>query len=235
MERPRPHASESAEREAALRRGRERRFQSAVHGGEESERHPLWTTNPAFAALAENVRDYAIFLLDPAGVITFWGEGAHLMKWWTRDEAEGAHLRLLYPEGGSEDGTAEDHLREAEAEGGSVGEGSRVRRDASTFWAHITLTALRNPAGELIGFCKTTRDLTARRTLEAALAAANAAQTARDVALAIAQEAETARDRAREEAELAREQARGASDYMRNVLEPELAQERAKRFSDPTG
>jgi hypothetical protein len=47
------------------------------------------------------------------GVIIYWGEGARLMKWWTRDEAEGAHLRVLYPEGGSEDGTAEEHLRES--------------------------------------------------------------------------------------------------------------------------
>src|SRR5215203_4467666 len=78
---------------------------------------PAGIAHRAFAALAENVRDYAIFLLDPEGIITFWGEGARLMKWWTKAEAEGAHLRLLYPDGGSDDGTAEAHLEEAKARG----------------------------------------------------------------------------------------------------------------------
>ncbi|MBW3570921.1 MAG: hypothetical protein KY467_07435 [Gemmatimonadetes bacterium] len=90
---PRPHASETAEREAALARGRARRLQA--ERGEHAAaagRTAIWAANPAFAALADNVRDYAIFLLDRDGVITFWGEGAHLMKWWAPEEAEGAHL-----------------------------------------------------------------------------------------------------------------------------------------------
>ena len=83
--------------------------------------------------LADNVRDYAIFLMDAAGVITYWGKGARLMKWWTRAEAEGAHLHLVYPEGGSEDGSAEDHLRTAARTGEYTGEGRRVRSDGLTF------------------------------------------------------------------------------------------------------
>jgi PAS domain S-box-containing protein len=222
---PRPHASEGGEREAALRRGRERRLQA----GDASSRHTMWLVNPAFAALAENVRDYAIFLMDRDGVIAFWGEGAHLMKWWTRDEAEGSHLRLLYPEGGADDGTAEAHLRQAETDGEYIGEGCRTRRDGSTFWAHVTLTALRDPDGELIGFAKTTRDLTARRAIESAVATANAAQSARDAAMEDARQAQAGRERAEEAAEFAQEHLRGARAYIAEVLEPELAQERARR------
>lgn len=91
------------------------------------------------------------------------------MKWWTREEAEGAHLRLLYPDGGSEDGTAEDHLLTAARVGEYCGEGHRVRRDGSSFWAYVTLTALRNAEGALVGFSKVTRDFTARRAVEASL------------------------------------------------------------------
>jgi PAS domain S-box-containing protein len=115
--------------------------------------------NRLFAVLAQNVRDYAIFLTDGTGVIRFWGEGARLMKWWTKAQAEGAHLRLLYVDGGSEDGTAEDHLQAAAATGEYVGEGRRVRSDGSTFWAGVTLTALRDDDRSLIGFAKVTRDL----------------------------------------------------------------------------
>ncbi|MES2524798.1 MAG: ATP-binding protein [Gemmatimonadota bacterium] len=134
----------------------------------------------AFAALADNVRDYAIFLMNPHGVISFWGEGARLTKWWTRDEAEGGHLRLLYPDGGAEDGTAEEHLRQAAESGEYTGEGRRVRSDDSTFWAGVTLTALRDTSGNLLGFAKVTRDLTARRAADALLqSAAEAAEGAR--------------------------------------------------------
>jgi PAS domain S-box-containing protein len=126
----------------------------------------------AFAALAENVRDYAIFLMDDEGTIVFWGEGARLIKWWTRDQAEGSHLRLLYPDGGSEDGTAEAHLEAASESGEYTGEGHRLRSDGSTFWAGVTLTALRDGSGALLGFAKVTRDLTASRAAEAARSAA---------------------------------------------------------------
>jgi PAS domain S-box-containing protein len=170
---------EQREREAAWRRGREAAAVETA-GGEVPRDPYVGTANPrvaarAFAALAENVRDYAIFLMDTEGVITFWGEGARLMKWWTREEAEGGHLRLLYPPGGSEDGTAEAHLAEAAARGEYTGEGQRIRSDGSTFWAGITLTALFDDDGALLGFAKVTRDLTAQRAAEAAMRAANEA------------------------------------------------------------
>jgi PAS domain S-box-containing protein len=111
--------------------------------------------------------------MDPDGIITFWGEGARLMKWWTKDEVEGAHLRAMYLDGGSEDGTAEDHLQKAAERGEYTGEGQRVRSDGSTFWAGVSLTALRDVNGTLLGFAKVTRDLTARHAAEAARRAAS--------------------------------------------------------------
>jgi PAS domain S-box-containing protein len=185
---------EERERQAGWRRGQER--EADRQAGREDLRAPNAGLAPptaaarAFAALAENVRDYAIFLMDPAGVITFWGEGARLIKWWTKDEAEGAHLRLLYPAGGSNDGTAEEHLRLAAERGEYTGEGLRVRSDRSTFWAGITLTALWSEDGTLLGFAKVTRDLTARRAADALL---QAAATASDEARRAAESASTAK------------------------------------------
>ena len=134
----------------------------------------------AFAAFAENVRDYAIFLMDPSGTITFWGEGARRIKGWTKAEAEGAHLRLLYPPGGSEDGTAEAHLAHAAEHGEYTGEGPRIRSNGGSFWATVAITALRDETGTLLGFAKLSRDLTARRAEDALrLATAEAAEVAR--------------------------------------------------------
>jgi len=199
--------------------------------------------NAAVASLCEAVRDYAIFFMNPHGVIIYWGMGAHLMKWWTKEEAEGAHLRLLYPEGGAEDGTAEEHLREAAASGESVTQGQRVRRGGSTFWAHVTLTALYDPQATLLGFAKVTQDLTQRRATEAAVALANEAQSTREAAMKTAEHAEDARKEAEEalqRAETLRERAERAADFARQQhelaqaritteLEPALAAEQAQR------
>ena len=181
--------AEEQERESAWRRG-EARDRARV-AGEEPERDvhtgraPSAVAARAFAALAENVRDYAIFLMNPAGVITFWGEGARLIKWWSKEQAEGAHLRLLYPAGGSDDGTAKEHVQEATERGEYTGEGQRVRSDGSTFWAGVTLTALWDEDGTLLGFAKVTRDLTARRAADSLLeAAAEASEKARADAVA---------------------------------------------------
>ena len=228
-DRARPHLSEQAERVAAWERGRlARRMRAEGREPERPRDAPLVARSP-FAALAENVRDYAIFLLDGDGRILYWGEGARLMKWWTRDEAEGAHLRVLYPEGGAQDGTAEAHLRESAERGEYVGEGQRVRSDGSTFWAGITLTALRNHDRELIGFAKVTRDLTARMALEAALAMAGSARLDRDAALEQVRILLEAREVANEAAEFAWEQARSAREFMQQVIEPELAALRIAR------
>jgi PAS domain S-box-containing protein len=208
---------EARERQQAIRRGRNARSAS---GPQKLEVDPL--AGHAFAALAENVRDYAIFLMNPEGIIRYWGEGARLMKWWSREEATGSHLRLLYPEGGSEDGTAEAHLRESAEIGEYIGEGQRMRPDGSTFWAGVTLTALRDTDGTLLGFAKVTRDLTVRRAAEAALALAWSAQSARDRAVAEAAEAHEARDNAEKRAEFALEQVRSARAYATEVLERDL-------------
>jgi PAS domain S-box-containing protein len=157
---------EEHERAAALRRG-----ESSPSVAEPlcAPDLPGLDADLIYTLVAENVRDYAIFLLDPNGIIRCWGESARLMKWWTKQQAEGSHLRFLYPDGGAEDGTAESHLVAAAETGEYNGEGHRVRNDGSTFWAYVTLTALRTSRGELVGFTKVTRDFSARRAVESAL------------------------------------------------------------------
>ena len=180
---------EDAERERARRRGLARAAARAEGRADPEEafvrRATRGVLERAFTALSDGVREYAIFLMDPDGIITYWGEGARLIKWWTKDEVEGAHLRVLYPGNGSDDGTAEEHMRQAAERGEYSGEGQRVRAGGSTFWAGVTLTALRDDSGDLLGFAKVTRDLTARRAADSLLqAAATAAEEAREAAVA---------------------------------------------------
>jgi PAS domain S-box-containing protein len=166
---------EDHERRAALARAEAHAAQESPTADAQADWGGRLRAHRVFMVLADNVRDYAVFLMDADGIIRFWGEGARLMKWWTKEQVEGAHLRLLYPEGGAEDGTAEGHLQAAAQFGEYTGEGRRVRSDGSTFWGGITLTALKDDDGELLGFAKVTRDFTARRAVEAALKAGQAA------------------------------------------------------------
>ncbi|MDF1503851.1 ATP-binding protein [Roseisolibacter sp. H3M3-2] len=141
-----------------------------------------------FRLLVDRVRDYAVFLADPDGIITHWGRGAERIKRWTAEEIVGRHLRVLYPPGGdAEDGSAEDHLRHAAAHGEYIGEGTRMRKDGTFFPARVVLTAL-HEGGRLKGFSKITQDLTGEReharTLERATATAEAASTAKSQFLA---------------------------------------------------
>jgi PAS domain S-box-containing protein len=94
------------------------------------------------------------------------------MKWWTADEAVGAHLACSTSTAAPRTAPPRPTSSAAAEHGESVSEGRRVRSDGSTFWAGVTLTALREADGTLLGFAKVTRDLTARRAADAALQAA---------------------------------------------------------------
>jgi PAS domain S-box-containing protein len=123
------------------------------------------------ALLVDQAVDYAIFMLDTAGRIRTWNPGAERMKGYTREEIVGKHFSVFYT---AED-IARDHphheLEVAVREGRYAEEGWRVRRDGSRFWASIVITAVHDETGELAGFGKVSRDLTARRLEEEAVRA----------------------------------------------------------------
>ena len=116
--------------------------------------------------LVEVVTDYAIFLLDPGGLISTWNAGAERIKGFTAQEVTGKHLSIFYPEEDVNQGLPERDLQTATRDGRFEGEGWRVRKDGSMFWAHVVITALRRQNGSLVGFTKVTQDLTERRATE---------------------------------------------------------------------
>jgi len=123
-------------------------------------------TNGLYQLLVESVRDYAIFALDPAGVILSWNAGAERIKGYAAKEIIGRHFSLFYTAEDRAAGKPENELIVAEREGRVEDEGWRVRKDGSLFWASVVITALRDPSGKLVGFAKVTRDVTARRRWE---------------------------------------------------------------------
>ena len=119
-----------------------------------------------FRILVEQVKDYAIFMLDPEGRVTTWNIGAERIKGYAAHEIIGQHFSRFYPEEDRAAGKTERELEIAIRDGRFEEEGWRVRKDGSQFWANVVITALHDPTGELRGFAKVTRDLTERRKLE---------------------------------------------------------------------
>jgi PAS domain S-box-containing protein len=126
---------------------------------------PSGESGSLYQLLVETVRDYAIFALDPTGHIITWNQGAERFNGYRREEILGRHFSVFYtPEEAATKPAME--LAVAEREGRVEDEGWRVRKDGSRIWANVTITALRDRSGKLVGFAKVTRDLTERKQSE---------------------------------------------------------------------
>ncbi len=119
-----------------------------------------------FALLVSSVVDYAIFMLDAAGVVVTWNEGAQRIKGYHADEIIGRHFSVFYPTEDARNRKPDWELEVARREGRYEEEGWRVRKDGTRFWASVVITALRDETGRLRGYAKVTRDLTERRAQE---------------------------------------------------------------------
>jgi PAS domain S-box-containing protein len=120
-------------------------------------------TERRFRLLVQGVSDYAIYMLDPEGHVTNWNTGAQAIKGYTADEIIGEHFSKFYTPEDVEARIPWKALETAKREGRFTAEAWRQRKDGSRFWASVVLDAIRDEAGELIGFAKVTRDLTERR------------------------------------------------------------------------
>lgn len=123
----------------------------------------LFESEERFHRLVDAVTDYAIFMLDESGRVATWNPGAEKIKGYRRDEILGRHFSVFYTPEDRAQRRPERILETVRSEGRFEEEGWRVRKDGSRFWGNVTLTALRDKKGEVTGFAKVTRDLTAQR------------------------------------------------------------------------
>ncbi|MEP6830014.1 MAG: PAS domain S-box protein [Rhizomicrobium sp.] len=124
------------------------------------------TDEGRYRLLVEAVTDYAIYMLDPTGVVTSWNPGARRFKGYEPAEIIGEHFSRFYTPEDLEIGLPQFALDTAAREGKFENEGWRVRKDGTRFWAHVVIDPIRESNGELIGYAKITRDLTERRQSE---------------------------------------------------------------------
>jgi len=122
-----------------------------------------------FKLLVQSIVDYAIYLLDPAGKVTSWNAGAERIKGFQTHEIVGKNFSTFYTDEDRKARMPQKVLDTARREGKFVGEGWRVRKDGSRFWASVVVDRINDDDGNLIGFAKITRDMTDARTTQQAL------------------------------------------------------------------
>ncbi len=129
------------------------------------------TEDGRYRLLIEAINDYAIYMLDPTGVVTSWNPGAQRFKGYAPHEIIGQHFSRFYTEEDRATDLPGRALEQALRTGKFEAEGWRVRKDGTRFWASVVIDPVYLPSGELVGFAKITRDLTERKAAEDTLRA----------------------------------------------------------------
>src|SRR5258706_298650 len=111
----------------------------------------LRRSDERFRLLVEGVSDYAIFMLDANGKVATWNVGAQRIKGYSADEIIGQHFSIFYPPDVKESGWPDHELQVAAEKGNFVDDGWRVRKDGTSFWANVNITALRDDSARLVG------------------------------------------------------------------------------------
>jgi PAS domain S-box-containing protein len=123
----------------------------------------LLRSQEQFRLLVQGVTDYAIYMLDPNGIVSSWNAGAERIKGYSAREILGSHFSVFYGDEDRKEGQPQRGLETARSAGRFEKEGWRYRKDGRKFWAHVIIDAIHASSGELIGFAKITRDMTERK------------------------------------------------------------------------
>lgn len=127
-------------------------------------------TDDRYRLLIDAVTDYAIYMLDPTGLVSSWNPGARRFKGYQDHEIIGHHFSRFYTPEDQASGLPARALEIAQKEGRFEHEGWRVRKDGTRFWAHVVIDPITHPvSGRALGFAKITRDLTERKKRDEAL------------------------------------------------------------------
>src|SRR5690606_10384972 len=136
----------------------------------QSRADELSASEERFRLLVDSVRDYAIYMLDSSGRVSTWNEGARRLHGYQNSEIVGQHFSKFFVQVDIEAGKPNLELETARSAGWFQDEGFRIRKDGTTFFSNVILTAIRDKMGLLRGFAKITRDISELKEAQVELA-----------------------------------------------------------------
>jgi PAS domain S-box-containing protein len=116
-----------------------------------------------FPILVSCVKEYAIFMIDPEGLVRTWNDGAKKIKGYDAEEIIGRHISVFYTKEDVEKGVIAQNLERAKELGSFENEGWRLRKDGTAFWASVVITACYDECHRLTGYAKVTRDISEQK------------------------------------------------------------------------
>lgn len=141
---------------------------SALQTEREEAENTRFKSEERIRLMTESVRDYSIIMINPEGRVASWNEGSKHLKGYDEEEIIGRRIEVFYTPEDIEAGKPAALLAQARANGHAEDKGWRVRKDGSRFFADAILTSIRDASGQLVGFSKVTRDMTAHKQAEEA-------------------------------------------------------------------
>ncbi len=131
----------------------------------EERRKPTYLSEQTYRSLIENVKDYAIFMLDTKGIITSWDQGARKLFGYQRNEIIGKNYSILFSKEDLKNKIPHSDMVSAVSEGRHLDERQYVRKNRSKFWSSGVLTSSTDKKSAHHGFSKIMRDVTEQTDL----------------------------------------------------------------------
>lgn len=124
--------------------------------------------------LLDSVTDIALIVLDRDGMIRSWNRGAENVNGWKADEIIGRHFSTMYREQDIAAGKPQQQIDAVRAEGRHEETGVRRRKDRTEYFAAVIMTPVLDDRGQIQGYAKAMRDISARVAADEALKASEA-------------------------------------------------------------
>ncbi len=136
---------------------------------------PAWDAADLYRMQVRELRGYAMFMIDPAGIITSWNAGVEQLLGYSEEEWVGQHAcKIFTPEERALE-MCESEMQKAQATGSATDIRWHRHKNGTEFFANGLMNAIRDAEGTLIGFAKIMSDETARKELQDSLTESNSA------------------------------------------------------------
>ena len=121
------------------------------------------------------ITEYAMFTLDPDGILQSWNAGVERLLGYSEEEWIGQPASIIFTPAEKAMEVCEAEMRKAQDSGSAADIRWHRRKDGTEFFANGFMNAIRDDAGALLGYVKIMSDETARKQLQDSLSESNAA------------------------------------------------------------